>query len=100
MRGIPSSIRDDGINSLTAAFLIPHSGGKHQDGAYTSSVGCNGEGNKVVCHTAKWLEVEVHRDGNKYFQRFESTDEGAKPMSDVQTIPEKSENRDNYYLLS
>ena len=72
MRGIPSSIRDDGINSLTAPFLIPHSGGKHQDGAYTSSVGCNGEGNKVVCHTAKWLEVEVHRDGNKYFQRFES----------------------------
>ena len=91
MRGIPSSIRDDGINSLTAAFLIPHSGGKHQDGAYTSSVGCNGEGNKVVCHTAKWLEVEVHRDGNKYFQRFESTDEGAKPMSDVQTIPEKNQ---------
>lgn len=91
MRGIPSSIRDDGINSLTAAFLIPHSGGKHQDGAYTSSVGCNGEGNKVVCHTAKWLEVEVHRDGNKYFQRFESTDEGAKPMSDVQTMPEKNQ---------
>lgn len=91
MRGIPSSIRDDGINSLTAAFLIPHSGGKHQDGAYTSSVGCNGEGNKVVCHTAKWLEVEVHRDGNKYFQRFESTDEGAKPISDVQTMPEKNQ---------
>ena len=27
MRGIPVGIRDDGVNSLTAAFLIPHSGG-------------------------------------------------------------------------
>ena len=42
MRGIPVGIRDDGINSLTATFLIPHSGGKHQEGAYVSSVGING----------------------------------------------------------
>ena len=26
MRGIPVGVREDGINSLTAAFLIPHSG--------------------------------------------------------------------------
>lgn len=91
MRGIPVGVRDDGINSLTAAFLIPHSGGKHQEGAYVSSVGCNGEGNKVVCHTAKWLEVEVHRDGNKYFQRFESTDEGAVPLFDVKISPERNQ---------
>ena len=32
MRGIPVGIREDGINSLTATFLIPHSGGKHQEG--------------------------------------------------------------------
>lgn len=86
MRGIPCAVREDGINSLTAAFLIPHSGGKHQEGAYTSSVGINGEGNKVVCHTAKWLEVEVHRDGNIYFQRFESDDEGAKATSDIKIL--------------
>lgn len=42
MRGIPVGVREDGINSLTAAFLIPHSGGKHTEGAYTSSVGVNG----------------------------------------------------------
>ena len=52
MRGIPVGTRDDGMNSLTAAFLLPHSGGKHQEGAYSSAVGVNGEGNKVVCHTA------------------------------------------------
>lgn len=85
MRGIPCAVREDGVNSLTAAFLIPHSGGKHAEGAYTSAIGINGEGVKVVCHTSKWLEVEVHRDGNIYRQRFESTDEGATPCADVST---------------
>ncbi len=82
-RGIPVGIRDDGVNSLTAVFLIPHSGGKHTEGAYTSAVGINGEGNKIVCHTSQWLEVEVHRDGKVYFQRFESDDEGAHATTDV-----------------
>lgn len=83
MRGIPVGIREDGINSLTAAFLIPHSGGKHTEGAYTSSVGVNGEGNKVVCHTAEWLNVLVRRDGKIYKQSFKSSIEGAVPTSEV-----------------
>lgn len=85
MRGIPASVRDDGVNSLTAAMLIAHSGGKHQEGSYVSSVGLNGTGAKVVCHTATWLEVEVKRDGYIYTQRFESNEEGAVPTSDVQS---------------
>lgn len=87
MRGIPCSIREDGMNSLTAAFLIPHSGAKYDDKtAYSSSVGCNGQGNKIVCHTAKWLKVQVQRDGNIYFQSFHETDEGAVADTDVQII--------------
>ena len=83
MRGIPVGIRDDGMNSLTAAFLIPHSGGKHTEGVYSSAVGINGEGNKIVCHTAEWLSVRVYRDNKVYYQRFESDDEGARPITDV-----------------
>ena len=87
MRGIPVGMREDGMNSLTAAFLIPHSGAKYDDKtAYSSSVGCNGQGNKIVCHTAKWLKVEVQRDGNIYFQSFHETDEGAVPDNDVKII--------------
>lgn len=86
MRGIPVGIREDGMNSLTAAFLIPHSGGKHTEGVYSSAVGINGEGNKIVCHTAKWLEVWVHRDNNIYHQKFTSTDEGATADTDVEII--------------
>lgn len=90
MRGIPVGVREDGVNSLTAAMLIAHSGGKHQEGSYVSSVGINGVGAKVVCHTAKWLEVEVKRDGNTYTQRFESTIEGAEPVTEVLAQPNKS----------
>jgi len=85
MRGIPVGIRDDGMNSLTAAFLIPHSGGKHTEGVYSSAVGINGEGNKIVCHTAEWLEVHVARDNKIYYQRFESNDEGARAINEVQS---------------
>lgn len=41
------------------------------------------EGNKIVCHTAKWLSVEVHRDGKIYSQHFESTDDGATAKTQV-----------------
>ena len=83
MRGIPVGIREDGMNSLTAAFLLPHSGGKHEEGAYSSAIGINGEGNKVVCHTAKWLKVKVSREGYFYEQSFESNDEGAYPITEI-----------------
>lgn len=78
LRGIPVGVREDGINSLTAAFLIPHSGAKHSEGAYSSSIGINGQGNKIVCHTATELTVWVRRDENLYRQTFQSDDEGAK----------------------
>ena len=96
MRGIPVGLRDDGMNSLTAAFLIPHSGGKHIEGAYSSAVGINGEGNKVVCHTAKWLEVKVMRDGEIWFQRFESDDEGANALENVKSIGKCGEQTGTY----
>lgn len=96
MRGIPVGVRDDGMNSLTAAFLIPHSGGKHIEGAYSSAVGINGEGNKVVCHTAKWLEVKVMREGKIWFQRFESNEEGARAIEEVKCIGECGEQTGTY----
>lgn len=87
MRGIPVGIREDGINSLTATFLIPHSGGKHQEGVYSSAVGINGEGNKIVCHTADWLNVKVWRDSKIYTQSFKSDAEGATAIEDVKEQP-------------
>jgi DNA gyrase subunit B len=87
LRGIPCSIRDDGINSLTAACLLPHSGAKHKgENAYKQAVGVNGQGMKIVCHTSSFFEIEVKRDGNIYYQSFHETDEGAVPNDDVKII--------------
>lgn len=87
LRGIPCAIREDGVNSLTASFLIPHSGAKYNDKtAYSSSVGCNGLGQKIVCHTATFLKVEVHREGKIFYQSFHETDEGAVPDDEVKVI--------------
>lgn len=87
MRGIPCAVREDGVNSLTAAFLIPHSGAKYDDKtAYASSVGCNGQGQKIVCHTAEYLKVQVQREGKIFYQSFHETPEGAVPDDDVKVI--------------
>ena len=49
------------------------------------------EGNKIVCHTAEWLEVEVKRDNNIYYQKFHSNDEGAVVDDDVKIIGKTKE---------
>lgn len=87
LRGIPCQVRSDGINSLTAACLLPHSGAKHRgENAYKQAVGVNGQGLKIVCHTSSFFEIKVQRDGNIYFQSFHETDEGAVPNENVKVI--------------
>ena len=76
-RGVPVGTREDGTNSLVAAFTLPHSGAKHDTEVYSGAVGINGIGAKVVCHTSEWMEVKVARDGNYYNIRFEESEEGA-----------------------
>lgn len=85
LRGIPVGIREDGINSLTAACLIPHSGAKHEESeqVYFNATGVNGQGMKIVCHTSEWFKIEVQRDEKIHFQSFHETEEGAVPNEDV-----------------
>ena len=73
-RGIPCGIRKDGINSLTAACTMSHTGAKHEEGVYSGAVGINGIGLKVVCLTAEKFLVTVYRDGKIYSQMFEEGD--------------------------
>lgn len=84
-RGIPVGIREDGTNSLVAAFTLPHSGAKHDTEVYAGAVGINGIGAKVVCHTAENMTVEVKRDGKHYIIYFTESDEGAV-ASDIKVL--------------
>ena len=52
-------------------FTELHTGGKFDNKNYKTSGGLHGVGAAVVNALSKWLEVEVHQNGNVYKQRFE-----------------------------
>ena len=71
-RGIPTGIHHQvGIPTVTVVFTILHAGGKFGGGGYKVSGGLHGVGASVVNALSEWLEVEVYKDGEAYFQRFE-----------------------------
>ena len=71
-RGIPVDIqRKAGKSALEVVFTILHAGGKFGGGGYKVSGGLHGVGSSVVNSLSEWLDVTVHHQGKKYFQRYE-----------------------------
>jgi topoisomerase-4 subunit B len=71
-RGIPTGIhplkKKSGVEMV---FTELHTGGKFDNKNYKTSGGLHGVGAAVVNALSKWVEVEVHQNGNIYRQRFE-----------------------------
>ena len=71
-RGFPVGIHPEKDKSaLEVAFTELHSGGKFDQGSYSTSGGLHGVGIKATNALSKWLDVEVKRDGVIYHQRHE-----------------------------
>jgi len=84
-RGIPVDIvSKTGLSAVETVYTILHAGGKFgEGGGYKVSGGLHGVGASVVNALSEWLDVTVHRDGGKYFLRFEN---GGHPVGHLVRI--------------
>jgi len=87
-RGIPvgphhTQKKPDGtpMDTLEVVHTILHAGGKFGGSGYKVASGLHGVGVSAVNALSAWLEVEVHRDGKVYSQRYEQ----GRPVTPVES---------------
>jgi len=88
-RGIPVDLHEEyNLPAVEVVMTKLHAGGKFDNKVYKVAGGLHGVGISVVNALSEWLEVEVRRNGRRYYQRYER----GKPVCGLKDLGYSDEN--------
>ena len=89
-RGIPTDIHPKTkLSTVETVYTVLHAGGKFGGGGYKVSGGLHGVGASVVNALSSWVDVNVYKNGQVHYIRFENGGKTVEPLHVVDKWDEK-----------